>query len=160
MEYELRQHDCRLNVRLVLGVLDVAYSDASNGGKETTTGAVADILEKNYAVMGTFFDDNQDKIANVLAESVADAIVALGNGAKVAPTFGGEQKIEAAFRTFIYSNTMQKKLDAAGGGGVVSQAAQNGVSHRRKKPYAKRDARPAFVDTGLYVQSFRAWVEK
>jgi hypothetical protein len=43
---------------------------------------------------------------------------------------------------------------------TLSAAADAGVNHRKKRPYAKRDARPAFVDTGLFVSSFRAWMKK
>jgi hypothetical protein len=39
-------------------------------------------------------------------------------------------------------------------------AAQMGVNHRKKKPYSsKNEARPAFIDTGLYVASFRAMIK-
>lgn len=162
-------------MRLILGVLDVAYSEPSpyatkqGPQKETTTGYVAEILEKNYGVMATFFELYRDKIAGILADSVAASIQDLINGGPIkSPTFGGEQKIESLFREFIYSNTMQKILDAAGQssgvggivgvGGVVSKAAQRGVSNRKMKPNAKRAPRPAFVDSGLYVASFRAWV--
>lgn len=142
-------------MKLVLGVLEVAYSDA--GGGATTTGDVATILEQNYGVMETFFELNKEKIAQMLADSVAASIQDLVNGGpRTSPTFGAEQQIEQLFRTFIYSNTMQRIFGSVGG--VISQAAQNGVSSRRKSPRAKRAPRPAFVDTGLYVQSFRAWV--
>jgi hypothetical protein len=144
---------------LNLGVVDLAYSEASGNGA-TTTYDVAKILEANYGVMSTFFNLYQDKIAQILADSVAAAIQDMANGAPVkSPTFGGEQRVEALFREFIYSNTMQNMMTQAGGG-VLSQAAQSGVSSRRKKPNAKRKARPAFVDTGAFVQSFRAWVEQ
>jgi hypothetical protein len=147
-------------MKLVFGVVDVAYSDATTNGK-TTTGEVAELLEKNYAPMRTFYELNQDKIADVLAESVSESINAIVNGAPptISVTYGGEQQIEGMFRTFIFSNTMQKIMDKAGAGGVVSMAAQNGTSSR-KKAKAKRKPRPAFVDSGLYVQSFRAWIER
>lgn len=142
----------------MLGVLDVTYSDA-NGDGTTTTGFVAEKLEQNYGVMGTFFALNEDKIAGILADSMADSIQDLLDGKPPAsPTYGAEQKIEAAFRTFIYSNAMQKIMDKVGG--TISQAAQKGTSSRRKAKTAKAAPRPAFVDTGLYVQSFRAWVER
>ena len=159
-------------MKLVLGVLDVGYAEA-NGSGSSTTGDVAEILESQYGVMATFVEMRRDRIAGMLADSMANAIADLVAGKPVdtaAPTFEGEQKIETEFRAFIYSNTMQKTLDAAsqfsnggitGVGGVISKAAQAGVSHRKKHPYAKKNKpRPAFVDTGLYVQSFRAWVIK
>lgn len=143
---------------LHLGVLDITYAEA-NGDGTTTTGFVAEKLEQNYSVMQTFVDLNRDKIAGVLADSVAASIQDLVNGAPVkSPTFGGEQKIEALFRTFIYGGEMQRIADKFGA--TVSKAAQKGVSSRRKTPTAKRAPRPAFVDTGTFVASFRAWVEK
>jgi hypothetical protein len=44
--------------------------------------------------------------------------------------------------------------------GVPTKAAQAGVSHRFKKPYAKRASRPSFIDTGQYQASFVSWMEK
>jgi hypothetical protein len=38
-------------------------------------------------------------------------------------------------------------------------AALHGVSHRFKHPYARRARRPSFIDTGLYQNSFAAWVD-
>lgn len=143
-------------MRLVLGVLDVSYAEA-NGDGTTSTGDVAELLEKNYGVMRTFYELNEEQISAMLAESVADSINAVVNGAPPAASvsYAGEQKIEAAFRTFIYGNEMQKIMDRVGG--VVSQAAQKGVTKRKKTRGAPR---PAFVDTGLYVESFRAWIDK
>ena len=46
-------------------------------------------------------------------------------------------------------------------GSEISAAAARGVSHRLKHPYAQKNpARPFAVDTGLYVQSFRAIVRE
>lgn len=174
----------------MLGVLDVAYSDAANGGKETSTGDVAEILEKNYAVMGTFFALNEDKIAQWLADDLAASIQTLlntggsidtsGRGGSASHrvagvnrtangtqsgtfTYGADQKIEAAFRTFIFSGQMQQKLFASAimKAPIISAAAQAGKSKRFKSGYTKgRKARPAFVDSGLYVSAFRAWTEE
>ena len=148
-------------MKLVLGVLDVAYSDANGSGGSTTTGDVAEGLEERYQVMTTFVGRYQDKIAGLLADSIAGAIQDLANGKPVdtaAPTFEGEQKIEQMFRQFIFSNEMGRSYAAMGI--VLSAAAEAGVNHRKKHPYAQRDARPAFVDTGTYVASFRAWTVK
>jgi hypothetical protein len=144
---------------LNLGVLDVTYSDANGGTGATSTGDVAEILEKNYGVMATFFASRKDKIAQVLADGVAAAIQDLVNGAPPrSPTFGAEQKIEALFRAFIFSDEMAT-LHRALEGTELSAAAAAGVNHRKKHPYAKANkARPAFVDTGLFVNSFRAWI--
>ncbi len=172
-----------MSLTLKLGVLDVAYSDASNGGGETTTGAVAEILEKNYAVMGTFFELYKDKIAQWLADDMSNSIQDLVNGgpginmgsrSSVAShiisgakrsvsgeqsgtlTFGADQKIEAAFRAFIFGGEMSKIK-----GAQLSADAVAGKTNRTKSGYTKgKKARPDFVNTGLYVSAFRAWTSE
>lgn len=170
---------------LHLGVLDVAYSTAHTGdpGKNdtTTTFEVAEKLEEKYHVMQTFFDSRKQKIADYLAESVANSINDLIRGRQIEAissatfenkfhgikvnyersslTYGADQRIETEFRRFIFANEMQK-MAIGTTGAPVSMAALRGVNHRFKRPYAKRNkARPAFVDTGLYVNSFRAWTK-
>ena len=179
-------------ITLHLGVLDVAYSDASSDGAKTT-GEVAEGLENGFGkahgkggfhIMQKFFDSRKDKIAQWLADDMAASIQTLVNtGGRIDTsgrvssashqiagkkrivsgeqfgtlTYGADQKIETEFRAFIFSSEMQATLTAAGGGSI-SAAADAGVNHRKKKAYAKANkARPAFVDTGLYVSSFRAW---
>ena len=147
-----------MSLTLVFGVLDVAYSDA-NGSGETTTGDVAEILEKNYGVMRTFYELRREKIAGYLADSMAGAIQDLVNGApRRDPTYGAMQKIETEFRGFIFSGEMGRMYKAFTGQ-EISAAAARGVNHRKKHPYAASNpARVAFVDTGTYVASFRSWV--
>jgi hypothetical protein len=150
-----------MSVTLHFGVLDIGYSDAS-GGQATTTGKVAGILEKNYKVMGTFFQLRREKIAGYLADSMADSIGRLvTTGKPIDPratlTYGADQKIEAAFREFLYQDEMSK-LYFAFAKAPLSAAAAAGVNHRKKMPYSKKNKpRPFAIDTGLYVSSFRAW---
>lgn len=144
-------------MKLSLGVLDVAYSDANASGA-TTTGEVAEILEDKYHVMEVFYELYKQKIANSLAESVAGAIENLvaGRPRNQTPAMDAEQEIERLFRTY---------LDADEWSGIVPMtqqitAAQMGVNHRKKRPYSSENAaRPSFVDTGLYQASFRAMFE-
>ncbi len=153
-----------MGLTLYLGVVDVAYSDA-NGSGETTTGDVATILEDRYQVMQTFFFLNKEKIAGYLADSMAASLQTMINTGRpidnrASLTFGADQKIETLFRQFIFSDSMSK-LEYAVTGFALSAAAARGVNHRKKHPYAKANKpRPAFVDTGLYVASFRAWTAK
>jgi len=147
---------------LILGVVDVAYTQTEPNGstKRATTGEVAEVLEKTYSVMQTFFDRRQKKIADLLADSLAHAIEArvAGHRGGSSPTFEAEQRIEAEFRAFLDSNEMNiiSKLTT---GAPISKSADRGISHRKKHPYAgKNPSRPAFVDTGLYRISFRAVV--
>jgi hypothetical protein len=145
-----------------LGVVDVAYSQKEANGttKRTTTGDVAEILEKTYAVMQTFFEVREVKIAGFLADSIANAIQDRVSGRRGgSPTVEAEQKIEAEFRAFLDANEMQNRMLAMGGDQLISMAALRGVSHRKKHPYAKANpSRPMFIDSGLFRISFRAVV--
>jgi len=165
---------------LNLGVLDVNYSDASGGGV-TSTYDVAMILEENYGIMQTFFDLYQDRIAQWIADDLANSIQMLANGVGIDTgggsgsashqlagkrrsvsgsqsstlTYGADQKIEEAFRAFIFGGEMTKIT-----GSSISAAAQAGKTKRTKSGYTKgKKARPDFVDTGLFVSAFRAWTE-
>lgn len=146
---------------LVLGENEVAYSDAHQPGSitagATTTFQVAQILEKRYHVMEGFYMLRKGKIADYLAAGMGTAIQNLVAGR---PNLGNPmhdvaQKIENEFRSFIYANELQK-ISLAIGAGPISAVAARGISSRRK-PNPK--GRPAFVDTGLYVQNMRAEVK-
>ncbi|HUW79728.1 MAG TPA: hypothetical protein VMV54_02390, partial [Acidocella sp.] len=60
-------------MQLVLGVLDVAYSNGDEKGVKTTS-QVAQTLEDKYHVMETFFEMRKQKIGAVLSNSVANSI--------------------------------------------------------------------------------------
>ena len=71
-------------------------------------------------------------------------------------SFEETDKIEQKFR----SNLMRQRYDGMISG-VPTLASLKGVSHVRSHPYAKANPqRPSFVDTGMYRDSFRAWVEE
>jgi hypothetical protein len=143
-------------VKLVLGVADMAYSDAGSG--ITTTGDVAEILEARYHVMEVFYETRQDLIADWLADAVSDQISDLLRGAPAPRNIFGdaEQKIERAFRGFLDADEMQAILPL----GQQITAAAIGMSKRFKAGHTKGyKARPAFIDTGTYQAAFRAWIE-
>lgn len=157
-------------MKLVLGTLDVAYANPGSKGA-ITTGEVAQLLEKRYHVMETFYESRKEKIAEWLAGSVANAIETIvSTGANVMPTLEAEQNIEAEFRAFLSANEMAMMVAGLtesernyflGSTGGFTGAAMRGVSHRKKKPNSKKNkARPAFIDTGLYQASFRAQIEE
>lgn len=142
-------------MKLVFGVVDFPYQQGSNSG--ATTGDVAEILEAKYHVMEHFYEAHKEDIARNLEESLSDAIEAVMMGAPSQnPFLAGASEIETRFRHFL----SQREMDSLGYPGIPTKAAQKGVSHRFKHPYAKRAPRPSFIDTGLYEQSFRAWLEK
>lgn len=151
-------------MQLMLGVVDAAYTDA-DGGK--TTGEVAGYLENEYHVMRTFLELYEDQIGEFLADAMAGEIESLAQGKPVA-IFGKDidtklgnrvisgmsvnGKIEEKFRDYLDAREWQNLS------GQKVGAADAGVNHRKKKPYAQQNkARPAFVDTGLYQAAFRAW---
>ncbi|HEX7911786.1 MAG TPA: hypothetical protein VF534_27345 [Paraburkholderia sp.] len=152
-------------VTLNLGVVDVAYSD---GDGATTTGDVAGYLEAEYHVMRTFLELHEGEIGDFLADAMAGEIESLAQG-KPLVAFGGKDvtthlgdrvlegqsvngRIEEAFRDFLDDGEWQRVS------GQTIDAAEQGVSQRKKQPNKKRSARSAFVDTGLYQASFRAWL--
>jgi hypothetical protein len=130
-----------------------------------TTFDVARILEHRYGIMEKFFEVHVGDIDTAMADAMAGKIETLMmRGAR------GEQgsddepmkltdtdldKVKVAFDKFI----SEGEVERVGIAGTPTMAALHGVSHRFAHPYAKRGRRPSFVDTGLYLSSFRAWVD-
>lgn len=138
---------------LHLGVLDIAYSDPDAPGA-VTTGEVAEFLEKKYHVMQVFYELHGQEIADKLGQSVAEQMESLLQGNRT----GGLENlsvdgIDNMFRRYLDADEWQKIS------GQTIAAAKAGVSHR-KKGKKRKGSRPAFIDTGLYQQSSRAWMTK
>jgi hypothetical protein len=168
-------------VKLILGVYDVPYSDASYNpvrasknpkyrrgrarrptadvaaSNHKTTGDVAVILEDEYHIMETFFELHEDMIGDMLCQSMSDTLDELADGAPgdLSLTAAATSKIEETFKRWL----SERGMDATATAGVPTKAAMMGVSHRFLHPYAKRPSRPSFIDTGLYEASFVAWTE-
>lgn len=151
---------------LHLGVIDLPYARAPSArqrrrgsGGTQTTGDVAGWLEDRYHVMEVFFETHRDEIGGYLAEAYAGALeTALMGGAapgRMDPSSAAMTRIEDRFREFL----SLREIEKMGIPGVPTGAALRGVNHRMKHPYARRAARPSFVDTGLYQSSFRAWMD-
>lgn len=152
---------------LHLGVSDVPYvqpANATRGSSKThagkiryaTTGDIAEKLERDYGVMEHFFEWHGGEIAADLEEGLKGALesYALGAPVQLEPFGSGIAKVEERFRDFLSTKEMDSRI-----AGVPTQAAQRGVSHRFKRPYAKHPPRPSFVDTGLYEASMKAWID-
>jgi hypothetical protein len=139
---------------LHLGVNDVPYSI----GKGKTTGDVAEILEHKYHIMATFAQIYDRQIREAATKSIQGAVSTMiirGVGStKRHPLAGATGEIEHLFKQALSQRAFDGKIT-----GVPTLAALRGVSHRFKRPYARRPARPSFIDTGLYQSSFRAWVD-
>jgi len=157
-------------VILVLGVHDIAYGANFGGGgsrrskskaqaaygKGKTTGDVAQILEAKYHIMATFYEMNKTAIASALEKSMVGSVIDMVNG-KPGPTKPDAQAlsdIETSFKQALSMRAFDGVIK-----GVPTAASLGGVSHRFKKPYANRPARPSFINTGLYQSSFTVWTE-
>ena len=159
-------------MQLVLGVHDMGYAaqfHTSAGavkrgkskaqaayGKGKTTGDVAQILEAKYHIMRTFFDMNSKDIATAIEKSMVGSVINMVNGqpGPIKPDAQAMSDIETAFKQALSMRAFDGVIN-----GVPTQASLGGVSHRFKRPYAKRAARPSFINTGLYQSSFAAWTE-
>lgn len=142
-------------MKLHLGVVDVGYS--GEGGAKTT-GDVAEILEDKYHIMRIFFEENEQFVADQIANSLAGSLESLAQGRPYNASLlkPAIPKVDERFRNFLDSGEMSRILPAT----QQIAAAQKGVSHRKKQPYSsKNKPRQAFVDTGLYQASFRSWVD-
>lgn len=150
---------------LHLGVVDIPYGHSpkkkkGKGGKAqaSSTGDVAEILEKKYSIMQFFFDAHKEEIIGAMSEAVGGSFesVVMGAPAPKDVHAAAMSEIQTSFQKFLDQREMDYKV-----AGVPTAAAQKGVSHRRAHPYAKANpARASFVDTGAYSASMRAWVEE
>lgn len=157
-------------MRLHLGVIEMPYAAAETAAQRrarikrgekkpagtVTTGDVATILEEHYGVMGHFFDAHKEDVVEALTEGVRGAIESIVAGAPptLDPFGDATQKIQTSFHDFI----TRHEVERLGVEGVPTAAALAGKSSRFKK--RRGPPRPSFVDTGLYLNSFRAWVDR
>lgn len=151
-----------------LGVVDIPYSaPPARAGRyrrprkvragTQTTGDVAGWLEDRYHVMQHFAENDRDKIEAELSNAVQGSIETMMMGGPPRLNMAGaESEIDEMFRAFLSAKT----IESFGYPGIPTKAALRGVNHRMAHPYARRAARPSFVDTGLYSASFKTWFEE
>lgn len=139
-------------MQVVLGVHNVAYTDPEHPGL-TTTGEVAERLEQDYDVMAVFVERHRKEMMADVGKRLAQTVNALFRGRPVMRKGIQLSRTEVEFRQYLSQDEWQTHT------GRVIQAARLGRSSRFKKAGAKRPPRPAFIDTGLYQRSFRAWLE-
>ncbi len=132
---------------LHLGVVDVPYT---RKGDTATTGQVAEWLEDEYHVMRVFVELHEQKIADLIALRLA-AIVDVGLKNQASIVFN---EVESLFKDYLMNSEWASIAPTS----RQIVAAQSGKSKRFKSGKAKK-ARPAFIDTGLYMASFRAWID-
>ena len=155
--------------KLHLGVEVLPYTSKLVNDKwkdpNSTTGDVAELLEKKYGVMLAYFNSHKKDIAKAMENSVAGALETLleGGSPSESPFSSAESFIDADFRRFLSSS----EIESLGISGVPTKAALDGISHRFKNPkyknvkgkQVKRPRRPSFIDTGLYQTSMKSWFE-
>jgi hypothetical protein len=144
-------------MKIKFGVVDYPYGVHLS----TTTGEVADILERHYHIWQTFVKLHGD----LIKEAVGEALRArLENTLMGAPDNNQDlvlppamlSKIEERFRTFLDNNEMNGQVP-----GVPTKASLAGVNHRLKHPYRKGNPpRPSFIDQGDYQLSAKVWVDQ
>lgn len=121
-----------------------------------TTVEVMEILEAKYGVIDAFYTSKKpqiDRICLRYLKADLDHQMRGGDPSKN-PLVGAMAEIEELFVKFLDKRQVEK----LGISGVPTQAALEGVQHKRgRKTFGNR--RPSFVDTGLYKDSFRAWVD-
>ena len=146
---------------LHLGVLDQPYDDGA------TTFSVAEILEAKYHVMEIFYELRKEDVAKALEKSIQSALDMLDSDApaeSINPFATASADIEASFKQFLDS----QEIERIGYPGVPTQAALDGVRTSYKNPTGnkkkrgkrvKHPRRPSFIDTGLYEDSMKAWID-
>ena len=147
---------------LHLGVLDVPYNQVPSKRQRkaragtVTTGDVAGWLENRYHIMEIYFEQHKEDVAKSLENSIAGALESFLMGAPVTLDALGPatSEIEDGFKQFLAQGEMEK----IGFPGVPTAAALAGINHRFKNPRTGR-RRVSFVDTGLFLASFRAWID-
>ena len=161
-------------MQLVLGVHDVAYAaqfhtkagTAKKGkskaqlayGAGKSTGEIALILEKRYNIMRTFVNMESTGIIAAIEKSMVGSVINMvaGQPGAVDPSAQAMSDIATTFKDMLSKSAFDGRTSP---GRTPTEAARRGVSHRFKRPYARRPSRPSFIDTGLYQSSFTAWTE-
>ena len=159
-------------MRLHLGVVDLpyAYEQAVGKGKKRGGRAPASRRARSRATWKTnttrwksSSKSTAEEIAKDLEEGLAGTLESLLMGAPPSlSAFGSaESAIDKRFRDFLTN----KEMERLGYPGVPTEASGSGkrvggINHRLRNPYARSNpARPSFVDTALYENSFKSWVD-
>ena len=156
-------------MELHLGVIDVPYVNAPSKRQRkvrantVTTGDVAGWLETKYHVMDTFLHRREPKIIGALENGLVGALqtIAMGGPPQRDPFASGLSEVENQFKDFISSGEM----DTLGLPGIPTQASLDRASGKNRGPrFKKRRGKASgksvsFYASGLYMGSFKAWVE-
>jgi hypothetical protein len=120
-----------------------------------TVGMVAEELEKKYGILEAFVTMEENFIVDNFEKAYVNAIDTRAPADTWTAVWDPIQ-LESKFRHAITGQKFDGIIK-----GVPTKAAQEGVSHLRADPYRKgATARPSFMNTGLYMRSLKAWLEK
>lgn len=132
---------------------------SSQYGAGKTTLMVAKELEARYKIVETFMEIEGHRITELLEDAFHEDLDNIMTMKRVTVRSKGlsteeTDKIEKMFR----DNILRRRYDGIIPG-VPTTASLRGVSHRLPHPYSRKNStRPSFMDTGLYMRSFKAWV--
>jgi hypothetical protein len=136
-------------------------------GEGKTTQEVAKDLETRYGLVEIFWSRVEDEFTEMLEDAFSDAIEQVMTVSEMSVRDTGRAAVSGALGLSKETEKIERRFRQALSGkefdglpGVPTLAAQRGVSHLRRHPYAKRGPRPSFIDTGMYQRSFRAWIEE
>jgi len=135
-----------------VGVNDVPYP-VGRGRTERSTARIAEILEDQYHLMETFVQSRMGEISEEIATNGANYIEKLFGAPQSTPDLyaGIELWLEDEFKNFI-----NDEVETFGIQGVPTAAAEKGRSRRGRRVVR---AGGSFVDTGLYRDNVKVWVE-
>lgn len=137
---------------LHLGVDDVGYS---SGEGSTSTGKVADILEGRYHVMRVFYEEHEKEAAEAIALKYKILLDNLMKGKSLGNTKQlPMDSIVTSFRNFLSGDEWRK----ISGQRIKAAEARRTLGSSRKK-MGRLPVPVAFVDSGLYSDSMRAWLD-
>jgi len=148
-------------MRLCFGQIILPYKNGQ------TSVDVAKRLEKRYGLKRVFFNANKPKIAQLYRQSLSDALNDAIHGGFVPLElnllFGKANDTTSQ----LFRDALNKRWFDGRVNGVPTMRAQLGVSGRFKSGFTRkkingkwvRISRPSFIDTQLYRNSSKTWIE-
>lgn len=123
-------------------------------GEGKTTAQVAKELEQSYGIVESFVVQEREYIKEVIGQNFRRNLLSRMKGEPPAATIIPQEALDAIVTRFQWGmyREMYHKF-----GKVPTTAATRGVQHQFARPYQKRSPRTSFIDTGMYVNTFRVW---
>ncbi|HSY75450.1 MAG TPA: hypothetical protein VK890_01260 [Bacteroidia bacterium] len=126
-----------------------------------TADKLANILEAKYNIVHTFSEVHDEDIRDIINngfKEVAERMILERKGHSKASLKNlmksATRQVEELFKAFLDNEEMNGRVE-----GVPSKAATKGKLGGRGRITRSGIARPTFVNTGIYKNSFRAWIK-